>query len=64
MSEKTIASRLRCYPLVNLNQLGGSFDARNSVDALTVPKTDSGGLALNAKTIEIMLSKELCKITP
>jgi len=51
MSEKTIASRLRCYPLVNLNQLGGSFDARNSVDALTVPKTDSGGLALNVMTL-------------
>jgi len=30
----------------------------------TVPKTDTGGLALNAKTIEIMVSKELCKIAP
>jgi len=30
----------------------------------TVPKTDTGGLALNAKTFEIMMPKELCKIAP
>jgi len=31
---------------------------------ITEPKTDTGGLALNAKTIEIIVSKELCKIAP
>ena len=51
---------------------GGGFGARNlggrsgelhTILYITVPKTDTGGHASNAKTIGIMISKELCKIT-
>jgi len=60
-SSALVSCRLRTNSV-----LQGSSAARKKVSQVcpTVPKTDSGGLASNAKTIGETVSKELCKITP